>query len=249
MNRIDAMRFAGKVNRNAIEYGFEIAKPGMSKLELSRRLGDFIKSFGCEPAFLNYMGFPGEACICLSEEIVHGIPNERVIEEGDILTIDIGTKYNGWNVDAARTDVVGKAEPHALRLVRESELLFNSMIKHVHPNFSLYQLAELGDRLTAGRNIFILNDFCGHGIGQTVHMDPNIFHSLKGLSSGTISQLKSTFLPVDSMVCVEPIFMEAPQIGHKLMPDGWTWTSKYNLLTTHFEHTLLITNDGVEVIS
>ncbi len=249
MNKLDAMRFAGRVNRAAIDYGFEIAVPGMSKRELSSRLGDFIRSHGCEPAFLNYMGFPGEACICLSEEIVHGVPNDRQIEDGDILTIDIGAKYHGWNVDAAHTDLIGRASEDKIKFVRTCEGIFKEMIKHIHPNFSLYQLAELGDRLTNGRNIHILNDFCGHGIGQTVHMEPTIFHSLKGLRSGTISSLKSSFLPVGSTVCVEPIFMQHPNIGHQLMPDKWTWTSKYGLVSSHFENTILITENGAEIVS
>lgn len=249
MNKLDAMRFAGRVNRNAIEYGFEVARPGMSKRELSTRLGDYIRGYGCEPAFLGYLGFPGEACICLNEEIVHGIPNDRVIEDGDVLTIDIGTKYHGWNVDAAMTDIVGKASEDRIKFVRECESLFKVMIQHVHPEFSLYQLAELGDRLTDNKRIFILNEFCGHGIGSSVHMDPNIFHSLKGLDSRTISSLRSAFLPIGSTVCVEPIFMQYPNVGHQLMPDGWTWTSKYNLVSAHFEHTILVTENGAEIIS
>src|SRR5688572_7643109 len=190
MNNIAAMCYAGKVNRNAIEYGFEIAVPGMSKRDLSKRLGDFIRSFGCEPAFLNYLGFPGEACICLNEEIVHGIPNDRLIEDGDVLTIDIGTKYQGWNVDAARTDIVGKAIPERLEFIRKCESIFKTVISHVHPSFSLYQIAELGDRLTKDQDVYILNEFSGHGIGTAIHMEPNIFHSLKGLTDGTIRSLK-----------------------------------------------------------
>jgi len=249
MNKLDAMRYAGKVNRDAIEYGFEVAVPGMTKRELSTRLGDFIRSHGCEPAFLHYLGFPGEACICLTEEIVHGIPNDRKIEDGDILTIDIGTKYYSWNVDAAMTDIIGHASKERLKFVRDCEDIFKIMIQHIHPDFSLYQLAELGDRLTAGRDIYILNDFCGHGIGTTVHMEPTIFHSLKGLDDGTIRQLQTQRLAVGTTICVEPIFLDQPSVGHELSTDGWTWASKYDFISAHFEHTLLITENGTEVIS
>jgi methionyl aminopeptidase len=243
------MRHAGLVNRMAIEYGFEVAEPGMTKRELGHRLGEFIRSYDCEPAFLGYLNFPGEACICLTEEIVHGVPDDRVIQDGDILTIDIGTKYNGWNVDAAYTDIIGKAKPETIKFVRECESIFNEMIKHVHPQFSLYQLAELGDRLVAPHNIHLLNDFCGHGIGQQIHMDPNIFHSLKGLDDRTINTLKTALLPVGSTVCVEPIFISQPNVGHVLMEDGWTWRSKYDFISAHFENTLLITENGTEIIS
>lgn len=249
MNKLDAMRYAGKVNRDAIDYGFEIAKPGMTKRELSHRLGDFIKTHGCEPAFLGYLGFPGEACICLNEEIVHGIPNDRVIEDGDILTIDIGTKYQGWNVDAASSDIVGHHIPERLQFIRKCEAIFNIIIQHVHPNFSLYQIAELGDRLVKDKDVYLLNEFTGHGIGQAIHLDPSIFHSLKGLPERTIGELRTRFLKPSSTVCLEPIFLTKPSVGHELMPDGWTWASKYGLLSCHFEHTVLVTDNGVEIIS
>jgi methionyl aminopeptidase len=221
----------------------------MSKRELGHRLDDFLRSHGCEPAFLNYLGFPGSACICLNEEIVHGIPNDRVIEDGDILTIDIGAKYQGWNVDAAMTDIIGKHIPERLEFVRKCEKIFQQVIAHIHPNFSLYQVAELGDRLIKDKEVYILNEFSGHGIGQAVHMDPSIFHSLKGLPERTIGELRTQFLKPGATVCIEPIFLSQPNVGHTLMSDGWTWTSKYNLLSCHFEHTVLLTDSGVEIIS
>lgn len=249
MNKLESMRYAGRINRLAIDYGFEYARPGISKLDLNNRLDDFIRSYGCEPAFLGYMGFPKSACICINEEIVHGIPNDRIIQDGDILTIDIGTKYRGWNVDAARTDVVGKSTNYNLDFVRNSEKIFKELIRHIHPNFSLFQIAELCDRLTAQYGYHILNEFCGHGIGTTVHMEPDIFHSLNRLNSDTIGKMKTTFLPVGATICVEPVFIRTPNIGHSLSEDGWTWISNYNLMSTHFEHTLLITESGAEIIS
>ena len=250
MNRNDAMQAAGAVNRAAIDYGFEVAKPGMTKLELAQRVGDYIRSAGMRPAFNGYLGFPGDLCICIDEEIVHGVPNERTVKDGSILTLDCGVEYHNYYVDAARTDIVGSARSQEdIKLVFLGEQLFHSYVKQIKAGLTLYDVAKIGDQTFRPSGFEIYNNLCGHGIDIKIHQEPDIFHTLHGLPQSIITKLRSTKLTVGQTICIEPILSLTPIKKEKISPDKWTLITSDGSYTSHFEHTLLVLENTVEILS
>lgn len=239
MKKLEAMRLAGEINRLAIEFGLAAAQPGMTKSELNELVGEFIRERGGEPAFLNYHGFPGNCCICLDEEAVHGTPSDRRIEDGSILTIDCGVRIGGWNVDAASTKIIGTPRCAAdITLVQYTKESLDAAVAIIRADLDLFDLADRIYSVARSGNIAPYPQFTGHGIGRTVHEDPAIHN---------IPRQRGTRLTSGQTIAVEPICTRGG-LNYKMLPDGWTCVSYDGTMSAHFEHTLFVTEEGCEVL-
>lgn len=246
MSKLDAMREAGSINRRAIDFGLREAKPGMTKAVLDRAIGEYIRGLGAEPAFLGYHGFPSNCCLSLNEELVHGTASDRVINDGDILTVDCGVRVGEYCVDAAGTTIVGNAlNEDDVRLVKHSKELIDRLIDHVQPGLNLFDFAMQCDRLLAHYGLKVFSQFCGHGIGKSVHEPPQINHTLVDADH---TFLTSFTLRKGMTICVEPITTFGGTGFRVLDEDGWTCVSVDGSRSAHFEHCILVVQDGCEIL-
>lgn len=264
MNKLDAMRYAGKVNLSAIEWGFHHAQPGNSLAEIDAVMEQHILEAGCRPAFKNYQPtgspspFPSSVCISPNEVVVHGIPGNYVLQPGDLLTIDVGTEHEGWYVDAARTRLVPGKAPldkitrgnkliHATTEILEAQL---SIVKDQCDFLSMIRVAEAKATL---QGVTIMPQWGGHGIGDKVHLDPFIPSAIDRTRSRIRQQIEEKRyaqqkLTEGQTICIEPVvtFGKSDII---VDDDGWTIRQADGHLTAHTERCLLVTKDGYELLS
>ena len=173
-DQLECMKFAGKVNLTAIERGFFIAKPGTSLLEIEKEIEEFLISKDCKPAFKNYRpegaasAFPGAVCLSVNDGVVHGVPNAYVLKPGDLLTIDLGTEYNGWYVDAARSRIVPGAYPtemeEAQRLGNATEAILAAQLSVIRNECTLIELVEVSEAMALKHDVRIIPEFGGHAM-------------------------------------------------------------------------------------
>ena len=219
----------------------EMIRPGISTADINERGEKIIRSFGCIPSFLNYNGYPASICVSVNEEVVHGIPSpERILQEGDIVSLDAGLIYKGYHSDAARTHAVGQISPEAEKLIRTAEECFFAGIAMAKAGNHLHDIsAAIGD-LAESRGYGVIHELCGHGIGKNLHEDPEI-PNYRQTSKG-IRLKPGMTLAVEPMIC----------IGNRQvrwMPDRWTVITADHSLAAHYENTILITEGEPEILS
>ena len=248
-DRIKASKKAGQINRTAIEYGFSVAKPGVRLKKLDYLVGSYIKDHGGEPAFLGYQGFPMNACISINDEIVHGIADNRMLKEGDILTIDVGTKIDGWNTDAAETRIIGSPKnPEHIMLVQGAKAILKAGLAEIKDGNSLFRVAKACEMEAEKHKLDIYPHLCGHQIGREIHEGFHIFHTTKTLDNATLLKLKSTVVKSEMLLCIEPI-VSLGSVDYTVKKDGWTLKNKNGDYSAHEERMVLVTDNGYEVIS
>ncbi|MBU4690119.1 type I methionyl aminopeptidase [Mycoplasma sp. ES3157-GEN-MYC] len=217
---------------------YDAIRPGVSLKELdSIAFNETIKR-GARPAFLGLYGFPNTMCISVNEELIHGIPSDYVLKEGDLISCDMGCTYNGMNSDSAFTKGVGKITPTDQKLIKVAKLAFQAGVDAIKPGARVGDISYAIGQVIRKNKLYTPSDYCGHGIGQDVHEDPNVHNDGK---PGTGPKL------VDGMViCIEPMIMQK-NARIKTKSDGWTVVSASGLNNAHYEHTVLI-KDGKGVI-
>ncbi len=238
---IDIMREANQIVAETHALLSENIKPGISTAELDRIADEFIRSKGAVPSFKGYQGFPASVCISINEEVVHGIPaDHRHLEDGDIVSIDIGTFYEGFNGDAARTHAVGSISDNASKLLKVTEeSLLKGIEKAVIGN-RLFDISHAVQEFVEENGFSVVRDYVGHGIGRDMHEDPQIPNFGP---AGKGPKLKNGMtLAIEPMVNIGGYEVET-------MEDDWTVVTKDRSLSAHFEHTIAITKDGVEILS
>jgi methionine aminopeptidase type I len=219
----------------------EHVKPGVTTDELDRLCHDHIVQVQqAVPANLNYRGFPKTICTSVNHVVCHGIPNDRRLKNGDIINIDVTVIRDGFHGDTSRMYFVGKPLPHAQRLV---EGCFEAMwqgIRCVRPGARLGDIGHAIQRSTESQSFTVVREYCGHGIGRIYHEDPQVLHYGK---PGTGLELRAgmTFT-------IEPM-INAGKRDVKLLPDGWTVVTRDHSLSAQWEHTVLVTGDGFEVLT
>lgn len=245
-HEIELMREAGRilalVHRNL---GKEI-KPGMSTLDIDRIGEEMIRSYGCTPSFLHLYDYPASICVSVNEEVVHGIPSaDRILEEGDIVSLDAGVCYKGYHSDAARTIAVGEVSEEARLLIERTRLsFFMGMRKAVAGNHLLDISAEIGD-FSESFGYGVVRDLCGHGIGTEVHQDPDIPNYRINWPYRGFKNIK---LKPGMTLAVEPMINSvSPEV--LWLDDGWTVISEDMSLSAHYENTILITNGKPEILT
>ncbi len=238
------MRKSGKILASVLSELESWVKPGQSTLEIDLKAEEIMRSQGGEPAFKGYNGFTGTACICLNEEVVHGVPSaDRLIEAGDLLTIDCGVSYKGMITDSAITIIVGGGigkHPQMAKLIKTAQKALDKAIEVAKPGVRTTEMSKAIEKVIEKEGFGIVETLCGHGVGFEVHEDPYILNYYDG-HPGPVMQPGMTF-------AIEPIItLGNPKT--KLRSDGWTIVTKDSSLSVQVEHTIAITDKGAEILT
>lgn len=230
------MRDAGKMLAEVHEKLAEAIKPGISTLEIDTLGEKYIRGFGCTPNFLNYNGYPASVCVSVNDEVVHGIPRkDRILMEGDIVSLDTGLIYKGYHSDAARTYGVGEIREEAKLLIERTKQSFFEGIQMAVAGNHLYDISNRIDEYISQYGYGIVTDLVGHGIGKKLHEDPqipNFAQKKRGLK-----------LCAGMTLAVEPMI----NIGRsdvEWLDDDWTVVTEDGTYSAHYENTIAITPDG-----
>lgn len=251
------MRYAGYVNVRAIEAGFLWAKKGVTLSKVDQVIEAAIINGGCEPAFKGYRGYPATACLSVNDVAVHGVPNNYVLRPGDIITIDVGTRYKGMCVDAARTQVLeGVVNDILLKrtaLKVAAEEVLQAELSVIKDGVTLFDIADAGDKEARRQGVNLMVQWGGHRIGETIHIDPfipNGFDRSKGLLGVSLEKrrFRQTKLYAGDTICLEPVVTYG-STDIVIDKDGWTVRSKDGSDVAHTERCLLITENGYELLS
>lgn len=238
---IDNMRVAGKMLSTVLQDVKNYALAGMSTKDLSDHAAAKLKVLGGKPTILGYHGFPEVMCISVNDEVVHGIPNKySILEEGDIVSIDFCVTFNGMITDAAISFIIGKADADAQKLLVITERALMAAIDIVKPGVRVGDISSAVQKVLDSGGYGIVRDLVGHGVGHEMHEDPNIAN-YGHVGSGPVLKAGMT-------IAIEPMAtMGGWQV--KQDDDGWTIRTKDKSLAAHFEHTVLITEKGYEILT
>jgi len=239
---IEKMRVAGRLAAEVLQVVAPHVRPGVSTEELDRICHDHIVNVQkATPANLGYKGYPKTTCISANNVICHGIPNEaKVLKDGDIINIDVTVIKDGWHGDTSRMYYVGTPSVMARRLVETTrEALFRG-IHVVRPGATLGDIGHAIQEYAEGERFSVVREYCGHGIGKVYHEDPQVLHYGRP-GEGLVLQPGMTFT-------IEPMINEGTRYT-RLLPDGWTVVTKDRKLSAQWEHTVLVTPDGVEILT
>ena len=230
---IDMMRKACQISAEALQIAGEAVKPGITTYEIDQIAYRYIKKQGAEPNFLNYNGFPATACISINDEVIHGIPSKnRVLKEGDIVSIDLGAKVNGYNGDNAATFACGTISDEAKRLCDTTRESLYLGIEQAIAGNRIGDIAFAIQSYCEKRGFSVVREFTGHGIGTHLHEDPSV------PNYGTAGR-GQRLLP-GMTIAIEPMINMGSK-AIKCLPDGWTVKTLDGKLSAHFEHTVAIT--------
>ncbi|MBS7008905.1 type I methionyl aminopeptidase [Anaerostipes sp.] len=238
---IELMREAGKILEETHDRLAEIIRPGISTLEIDQFGEKIIREYGCIPSFLNYNGYPASICVSVNDEVVHGIPRkDRILQDGDIVSLDAGVIHQGYHSDAARTYGVGEISDEAARLIRVTKESFFEGMKFAKEGNHLFDISEAIQRHIERNGYSVVRDLVGHGIGTHLHEDPQI-PNFKGRRKGMKLRAGMT-------LAVEPM-VNAGTWEVEWLSDDWTVVTADGSLAAHYENTILITEDGYELLS
>ncbi len=236
----EGTRIAGSIAANALDEVAKIIKPGITTNEIDSLCYEFINDHGAYSAPLFYRGFPKSCCTSTNHVICHGIPQNKILNEGDIVNVDVTAFKNSWHGDTSRMFHVGQVSVKAKKL---TEVTYNSMMKAIKILNKEITLGDIGSTIqnyVEQEGFSVVRDFCGHGIGKVFHKEPNILHyGKKGLGSK---------LEVGMLFTIEPMINEG-NYETRMLNDGWTAVTKDKKLSAQFEHTVGITDTGYEIFT
>ena len=242
---IAKMQRSGDILREVLLYLKEQCAAGMTTAELDRLAGEKIRSYGAKAAFLGVPAegtydFPGNVCISINEEVVHGIPGKRVIHEGDLVSVDAGVDLDGWITDAARTFMIGDVSDEARRLVEYTEKSFFAGIEQAVEGNRVGDISKAIEDVIVEGGYTAVRDLTGHGVGKTLHEDPSI--------PNFVTNRKGPRLQAGMSLAVEPMVnMGGYEVGW--MDNGWTVETMDDSLSAHFENTIIVTKDKPIIIT
>ena len=240
---IKMMRKAGELAAKLLKYIESFVKEGVSTLYLNDLCEEFTKKHGAISAPLNYNGFPKSICTSINNVVCHGIPSEKeILKDGDILNIDVTVKLNGYYGDTSKTYLIGNVSEEAKYLVRRTENAMYRGIKTVKPGKYLYEVGKAIEKYISKFGYSIVRDFVGHGIGKSFHEDPQILH---------YCSLRNKIRLQEGMIfTIEPMINMGKSYEVKVSSeDGWTVTTEDGSLSAQFEHTVLVTSKGAEILT
>ena len=238
---IELMREAGRILAKVHEELGRTLVPGMSTKEIDRMCEDMIRSHGCVPSFLNYQGFPASVCISINDEVVHGIPDKhRYLEEGDIVSLDTGVIWKGYQSDAARTHMIGEVSGEARKLVEVTQQSFFEGIKYAKAGNHLNDISKAIQEYAESFGFGVVRDLVGHGIGTEMHEAPEI--------PNFAQRRKGIRLVAGMTLAIEPM-ITAGRYDVVWEDDGWTGVTEDGSLASHYENTILITDGEPEILS
>lgn len=237
---IELIRQSCRIVRDTLNFVGEKIHAGMTTKELDVLIERFIRSEGANPSCLGYGGFPASACISINEVVVHGIPDDRVIQDGDIVSVDVVADKNGYHGDACRTFCVGGVAPETKKLVQVTEECFFKAIEGLKAGTPLFDIGYRVQKHAESFGYGVIRSYTGHGIGKEMHEDPSVPNYGK---LGTGVRLKA-----GTVLCIEPmIAMGSWKVS--VLPDGWTAVTIDGKPAAHYENTVVVREDGVEILT
>ena len=238
---IELMREAGAILAETHEMLKAHIKPGITTAKLDKLAEEFIISKGGSPSFKNYNGFPGSICSSINEVVVHGIPSKKaVLKNGDIISIDLGVNFQGYHADAAITHPVGNISDKVKKLLEVTEASLYEGLKEAKPGNHLSNISHRIEQFIKPHGYGIVEEFTGHGIGKNLHEEPYV-PNFGEPNEGPILQEGMT-------ICVEPMVNLGTK-NVKILRDNWTTVTIDRKYSAHFEHTIVITKDGYEILT
>ena len=235
------MRKAGRITAEALLVARDMIRPGISTKEIDTKIRSFIEKCDAVPSFLGYGGFPGSACISINEQVIHGIPSDRVIlREGDIVKIDVGARYRGYNGDSARTYPVGKVSDEALRLISVTERSFYEAMKFAKAGCRVGDLGFAVENFVISNGFSVVRDYVGHGVGKELHEEPEIPNFGR---AGRGARLYAGMT-----LAIEPM-VNAGRPDVRVKNDGWTVVTQDGSLSAHYENSIAVTESDPIVLT
>ena len=239
---IEIMRRSGQIVATVLKEIAAMVKPGMTTADLDAYAEKRIKEMGAEPSFKGYHGFPASICVCLNDEVVHGIPSKKkTIRSGDVLKVDTGAYQSGFHGDSCITIAVGKVSSDATKLIRAAEEALYKGIEQVKPDNYLLDIAGAIEDHVKARGYSVVEDYTGHGVGRNLHEAPSVFNF-------RTNQLPNVKLKPGMTLAIEPILNAKSKIT-RILSDRWTVVTADNALSAQFEHTVLVTPTGYEILT
>ncbi len=234
------MKKSGQILGLVLSEVEKMIKPGLTTLEIDQFAEKIIRDQGAHPSFKGYRGFPASICISVNEEVVHGIPGDRLIREGDVVTVDCGVTYQGLITDSAITVGVGKIPPDAQKLIRTAYKALDKALAIARPGLRTTELSKIIEETVRKQDFGIVEDLSGHGVGFSLHEDPFILNFYND-EPGPVMRPGMT-------LAIEPIITMGSPLT-KTLKDGWTIVTKSGCLAVQVEHTIAITEKGAEILT
>ena len=239
---IEIMRKSSKIVATVLSEIRDLVKPGMSTLDLDKYAEKRIRDHGAEPSFKGYHGFPGSICSSINNEVVHGIPSKtKIIKDGDLLKVDTGAFFNGYHGDSCITICVGKTSDEAIKLSDVAQEALMLGIRQIKPQNKLLDIAGAIEDYVKSNGFSVVEDYTGHGVGRNLHEEPSVFNF-------RTNDLPNVTLREGMTIAVEPIINLGTKYC-KTLRDGWTVITKDGNLSAQWEHTVLVTKDGFEILT
>lgn len=236
---IALMREAGKYNIMTFKEIEKHLKPGITTKRLDKIVHDFIIKNGCVPSTLGYEGYPASVCISVNDEVVHGIPGSRVIQDGDIVSIDLVLAYKGYHADATRTYIIGNVSDDVKALVKNTKGAFYAGVAEVKEGARIRDISRAIEEYAHNHGLSVVEELVGHGIGSSMHEEPDV----PNFDTNNMTKLKSGMT-----LAIEPML----NLGEKyvyLDDDDWTVKTVDGKQSAHYENTVLVTKDGYEILT
>lgn len=237
---LELMRKAGEITVGALMTAEGLIKPGVTLKHIDSEIRRFIESHNCTPSFLGYSGFPASACISINEQVIHGIPGERRLEEGDIVKVDVGAVYKGYNGDAARTFFCGKVSDEAVKLEKITRESFFEGIKNARPGNRIGDISHAVEEYVVSNGFSVVKSFVGHGVGAELHEDPEVPNFGRAGRGPRIYE--------GMTIAVEPM-VNAGTEEVEVQSNGWTVVTIDGKLSAHYENTIAVTENGTEILT
>ena len=246
--QISNMRHAGKILADTFKFIRQNLHAGMTTLDVDKMAEEYILSRKCYPCFKGVYDYQFTCNTSVNEEIIHGMPTDKVLHDGDILTVDCGVGFNGICTDACRTFPVGKISTEAEELIKVTRNCFYQAVEKVKPGVEVAIVGKtIESYIKSVGGYSILENYCGHGIGKKLHEDPLIPNYV--VRNSNLQQHTRKKFQANTAVCIEPMIFRGENNRVKVAPDGWTVISTDNSLSAHYENTILITANGVEILT
>lgn len=240
LHEVEKMRAAGRIVAEVFEVLKPLIVPGITTRELDKIAAEHIKKSGAICSFYNYSGYPGHVCISVNDEVIHGIPGKRKLCDGDIVSVDVGACIDGYHGDAARTFAVGQISPEAKKLIEVTEESFWRGIDFAIPGNRIGDISANVQKVVEENGFSVVRDFVGHGIGSTLHEEPEV------PNYGT--EGRGPRLVPGMTIAVEPM-VNIGTYQVDTLSDDWTVVTADGKLSAHYENTILITNNGAEILT
>lgn len=240
---LEAMREAGRIAGAALQAGCRAVEPGKTTQDIDHVIYDYIVSHGAKPSFLNYNGFPASACISINQQIIHGIPSRHVkIQEGDIVSLDVGAFYKGFHGDTAFTVAAGQTKPEWAKLVKATEESLYKGIAAAQAGARIGDISRAVQDYAESFGYGVIREYVGHGVGAKLHEDPEVPNYVDPHRGPGPRLMPGMTIAIEPMISLDGWEI-------KQMPDGWTVETKSGAPAAHFEHSIAITDNGPVILT